>query len=341
MPRTAVVLFNLGGPDSLEAVEPFLRELFRDPAILRLPSWLREPLAWWIAKRRCSKSKGIFKALGGSSPLLINTQAQAQALEQQLGEAFRVFIAMRYWHPFTKETLEKVMLYQPDRIILLPLYPQFSTTTTASSISCWQKEAQVMNFQCPTFTVGCYPVHADFIKAVTHLVSQALEKIEDLSSYHLLYTAHGLPERIVQQGDPYQKQVEFTVQAVQKKLNVSLPYSLSYQSRVGPLKWIGPSCEEEIERLGREGKNIVLIPVAFVSEHSETLYELDIQYQQLAKASGVQDFIRIPTVSTHPDFINCLADLCHQALDNPPYYCSQNFSPCRCQNLKEGRVPNV
>ena len=214
MARTAVVMLNLGGPDSLDAVEPFLRELFRDPAIIRLPTFLREPLAWWIAKRRRSKSQAIFEAIGGFSPLLENTKAQAQALEKYLGTEFQVFIAMRYWHPFTAEALKKVMAYQPCQVILLPLYPQFSTTTTASSLMCWAREAQKINFKCPTSTVGCYYTYDKFVDAIVDLITKALENIKDLSAYHLLFTAHGLPERIVQQGDPYQRQVEATASAV-------------------------------------------------------------------------------------------------------------------------------
>ncbi|MGI4851141.1 MAG: ferrochelatase [Janthinobacterium lividum] len=335
MTRRAIVMVNLGGPNSLEAVEPFLRELFRDPAIIRLPVFLREPLAWWIAKRRRSKSQAIFKAIGGYSPLLENTQAQAQALEHHLGDEFRVFIAMRYWHPFTAETLKEVIDYKPDQVILLPLYPQFSTTTTASSLLCWTHEAQKMNFNCPTSTVGCYYTHEKFIDAVVDLIKKSSKDIQDLSSYHLLFTAHGLPERIVQQGDPYQRQVEATVEAVYHKLNSSMPYTISYQSRVGPLKWIGPSCEQEIQRLGQESKNIFLIPIAFVSEHSETLYELDIQYKALAQESGVSAFIRVPTVETHPLFIECLADLVKSALQKEIFYCSTQCLPCWCQNLKK------
>lgn len=335
MTRTAVVMLNLGGPNSLEAVEPFLRELFRDPAIIRLPTFLREPLAWWIAKRRRLKSQEIFAAIGGYSPLLKNTQAQAQALERYLGEEFRVFIAMRYWHPFTVETIKEVKDYQPDHVLLLPLYPQFSTTTTASSLKCWETEAQKMQFYCPTSTVGCYYTHNMFIEAVVDLIQKTVEDIRDLSSYHLLFTAHGLPERIVQQGDSYQRQVEATVQAVYHHLNISIPYTISYQSRVGPLTWIGPSCEEEIQRLGLEKKNIILVPIAFVSEHSETLYELDIQYRNLAQQSGVNSFHRVPTVQTHSLFIQCLADLVQQALQAKSLYCSAQCFPCWCQNIKK------
>lgn len=336
MGRTAVVLLNLGGPDQLESVQPFLRNLFRDPAILRLPGIFREPLAWLIARKRSREAQAIYAHLGGGSPLLKNTQAQAQSLEKRLGRHFRVFIAMRYWHPFTEETVREVLAYRPGQVILLPLYPQFSTTTTASSLKCWSETTRKMGLNVSTRTIGCYPAQRGFVRAVAELLDETLQKVDDLSQTHVLFSAHGLPKRIIEAGDPYQKQVEQTVQAVMDEIKMKergCVYSIAYQSRVGPLEWIGPATDGEIKRLGRTHKNVVLVPISFVSEHSETLYELDYQYKILAEASGVNKFFRVPTVGIHPEFIEGLAELCCQDASHDDFVCSQGEENCFCQGV--------
>ena len=335
MKKYAVVLLNLGGPDSLSAVRPFLYQLFRDPAIIRLPYFLREGLARFISWRRAFEAKKIYAHLGGKSPLLLNTQEQAKALEKHLAPSGRVFIAMRYWHPFTEETVDAVFDYGPNQVILLPLYPQFSTTTTASSVKCWIKKAEKKGLKCPVHVVGCYPAHSGFIEAVGELLEEALCKLPQGSHPYVLFSAHGLPQRIVDAGDPYPQHVVKTVEAVMNLetfQNRDLSYSLAYQSRVGPLKWIGPATDTEIQRLGSQGRDLVLVPISFVSEHSETLYELDIEYNNLAKNSGIKTFIRVPAAATHEKFIQGLADLCRQSFSEDFLLCPQKKQGvCLCE----------
>ena len=334
MMKTAVVLFNLGGPDDVQAIRPFLFNLFNDPAIIRVPRVFRYLLAQLISRKRAPVAAKIYDHLGGKSPLLDNTKAQAAALQDVLGDGFETFICMRYWHPMTEAVVQDVMAYAPDRIVLLPLYPQFSTTTTASSVKKWQEIAGKQGLNVPTTTACCYPTHPDWVQAVAVKIG---EKVDNFQGTRVLFSAHGLPESIVKQGDPYQWQVEQTVAAVVAALNVpDLDYQICYQSRVGPMTWIGPSTESEIERAGAEKKNLVMIPIAFVSEHSETLVELDIEYRHLAEEAGVPQMIRIDTVGDHPLYIGALADVvkktlgCGGAVCPPPQRCPKTFSGCPC-----------
>jgi ferrochelatase len=320
--RIGVVLFNLGGPDSLDAVEPFLRNLFSDPAIISLSAPLRLPLAWLIAKRRGPLARDIYAKIGGRSPLVEETQKQARALESALsaqGHEARAVIAMRAWKPFAPQAAAELQAWKPERIVLLPLYPQFSTTTTASSLEDWAKAARA---SCPTTVtsrVCCYPWDEGFIAAESELVQQAWARRKLGVDYRLLLSAHGLPKRMISRGDPYQWQVEKTAEAIVEKLGMAgLDWSLCYQSRVGPLEWIGPATDAEVHRAGRDGKGIVIAPIAFVSEHSETLVELEIEYAHLAKRTGVRDYIRVPTVGTHPAFVDGLARLVMRAVENEP-----------------------
>lgn len=311
--KLAVVMFNLGGPDSLEAVEPFLKNLFSDPAIIGLPAFFRLPLAQFIAKRRAPVAKAIYEHMGGRSPILPETEAQARALEVELaklGHNAKCFIAMRYWRPFTAEAVEAVKAYAPDAIVLLPLYPQFSTTTTGSSLTEWRKEAARKNLSVPHHEVCCYPTERGFVDAAADLLRDALIHVKPGIVYRVLFSAHGLPQRVVDKGDPYQWQVEQSVAAILARLGQNdLDSTVCYQSRVGPLKWIGPATNAEIARAGGEGKGLIVFPVAFVSEHSETLVELDIEYAKLAREAGVPDYIRVPAVRTHHLFITGLAEL--------------------------------
>jgi len=311
--KVAIILFNLGGPDSLEAVKPFLRNLFSDPAIINLPGWLRLPLARFISSRRAKKAMGIYAKIGGSSPILGQTEAQARALEKALGQGntdeWRGYVCMRYWHPMTERVVQSVRRYAPDRIVLLPLYPQYSTTTTGSSFKAW-KEAS--SFKVPSSEIESYPTDPGFIAASVELVRQGLAEA-GAGKTRVLFSAHGLPEKIVKGGDPYQRHVEQTAKAIVDAIG-NLDSTVCYQSRVGPLKWIGPPTEQEIERAGRDGANVVLYPLSFVSEHSETLVELDMDYRQLASEAGVAKYVRVPTVGTHPKFIDGLARLVRNAL---------------------------
>ncbi|GAB4362919.1 MAG: ferrochelatase [Kiloniellaceae bacterium] len=332
MAKTAVVLFNLGGPDGPEAVQPFLFNLFFDPAIIRLPLPLRWLLAKLISTRRAPVAQEIYREMGGGSPLLPNTEAQAAALSEALrrkgiAEA-RVFIAMRYWHPRARQTAKEVAAYGPDQVILLPLYPQYSTTTSASSLKEWQREAKAAGVTAPTRTLCCYPQESGFVDAVVAGLRQALRQLNQPEAGHekpprVLFSAHGLPKKIVDQGDPYQWQVEQSVAAVVRHLGeVNLDWQVCYQSRVGPLEWIGPPTDSEIEKAARDGRPIVVVPIAFVSEHSETLVELDIEYRELAEKAGAPAYIRVPTVGTDAPFIDGLASLVAGALDSGRKICS-------------------
>ena len=305
MARTAVVLMNLGGPDRLEDVQPFLFNLFSDPAIIRLPAFLRLPLARVISWRRARIARGIYSRLGGGSPLLTNTKAQARALELVLGPDHRCFVAMRYWYPSSVETAREVVEWGPQEIVCLPLYPQFSTTTTASSLASWRMAARRAGIAYPGRVVCCYPSDEGFAETVAELIRPVLDSAADFERPpRLLLTAHGLPMTIVRAGDPYPGQVETTAAAVIRALErPGIDWHVCYQSRVGPTEWIGPATDDEIRRAGRERIPLVVAPISFVSEHSETLVELDLDYRDLANASGVPAYYRIPTVGTEPRFI--------------------------------------
>ncbi len=333
-PRTAIVLFNLGGPDRPEAVRPFLKNLFTDPAILRVPFFIRPFLARWIARARTGPASANYALMGGKSPLLPLTQRQASALAAWFPEeSCRVFIAMRYWHPFSAETARAVAAWKPERVLLLPLYPQFSTTTTASSLTAWREAAARAGLIAEVTTLCCWAEDPGYIKATAALVAKTLAKarteIAPGTPLRLLFSAHGLPEVIVKGGDPYQAQVEATARAVAAILaDKNLDWLVCYQSRATPQKWLEPSTEVEIERAGREGVALVVAPIAFVSEHSETLVELDIEYGELAKNCGVPAYFRVPAQNDDPGFIAALADIARGAL-------KQGFGLCSHQG---GRI---
>jgi ferrochelatase len=313
--KRAVVLFNLGGPDSLDSVRPFLFNLFNDPAIFHLPQPFRSWLAAFVAKRRAPVAVEIYRHLGGGSPLLANTEDQARALHRALGgtDDTRVFIAMRYWHPFTAQTVADVRAWGPDEIVLLPLYPQFSTTTTESSLKAWRKTARFQGLNVPTKAVCCYSTAPGLIGAMAELIAPALTGAMLHGKPRLLLSAHGLPESVVNGGDPYQVQCERTAAAIVEKLGMpDLDWTVCYQSRVGPLKWIGPSTDECIRKAGQDRVPVVIAPIAFVSEHSETLVEIEIEYRKLAEDSGAPYFTRVPAVGTAPPFIAALAGLVDQ-----------------------------
>jgi protoporphyrin/coproporphyrin ferrochelatase len=346
MSRCAVVLFNLGGPDSLAAVRPFLFNLFHDPAIISLPQPWRRLVAGLIAWRRAPLARAIYQRLGGASPLRANTEAQARALESELGAGHRVFVAMRYWPPRSPEVAAAVREWQPDEIVLLPLYPQFSTTTTASSLADWRAAAVAAGLVAPTRAVCCYPAEAGFIAALAAEIRSMLERSAPSGRTRVLFSAHGLPEKIVRAGDPYRWQVEYTAEALRAALNIpALDSVVCYQSRVGPLAWIGPATDAEIRRAGAEGVALVVVPIAFVSEHSETLVELDIEYRHLASAAGVPSYVRVPTVGTAPDFIAGLARLVQAArrsrAESPcpageNRLCPASLPRCPCAGSAEG-----
>lgn len=354
--KIAIVLFNLGAPDSLEAVGPFLRNLFSDPAILRVPRILRPLLAGWISRRRTPEAQNIYAKIGGGSPLLSETQRQAEALASRLNDrgddSYGVFIAMRYWHPLIPETVTKVEEFAPDRIVLVPLYPQYSSTTTASSMRAWQQAAKEIGLSRPTNTVCCYPEQAEWVECQTQLLASTIaESGENLGGLRILFSAHGLPKRIVDAGDPYPDHVERTAKRIINSIlhrNMGeLDWVVCYQSKVGPLEWIGPSTESEIVRAGRDQKSVVIAPISFVSEHSETLVELDMTFRDLAERSGVRTFHRVPAAGVHLSFISGLVAIVDSALaretkvDSAPggRVCAPGISDCPCPTNRAEAPP--
>ena len=343
--KKAVILFNLGGPDKLENVEPFLFNLFNDPAILNLPGFFRYPLAKLIANRRTPTAKKIYQELGGSSPILSLTEDQANALELKLNKddeqsEYKCFIVMRCWHPRAENVVKEVIDYNPNEIILMPLYPQYSAATSGSSIKEWNDICMKSNLKVKTSTICCYPTDENFIEAHK---DEIYKKIEGLKNFKLIFSAHGLPEKNIKKGDPYQWQVEQSVDQIVKSLNIkNLDWILSYQSRVGPLKWIGPSTEDIIVENSKLGKHIVLVPVAFVSEHSETLVELDIEYKELADKNGCKNYSRVPALGTNKNYIKAMSDLIINKLDYdfngelypPKKHCPNKFKKCPCLNYE-------
>jgi ferrochelatase len=242
--------------------------------------------------------------------LVPETEAQARALEQRLGDGVRCFIAMRYWHPFTREAVAAVKAWSADRVVLLPLYPQFSTTTTGSSLTEWVAEAGRQGLILPTRTVCCYPTQPGLVEAMADLVRRGHAEALGKGKPRVLFSAHGLPKTVIERGDPYQAQVELTAAAVAAATGIEgLDWAICYQSRVGPMEWIGPSTEAELERAGRDRVPVVVVPVAFVSEHSETLVELDIEYRHRADGLGIPAYVRVPALGCHPAFIAALAEV--------------------------------
>ncbi len=315
-PRIAVILLQLGGPDSLEAVKPYLTNFFSDPAIIPV----RWPTRWLIAKilagRRAPIAREIYRQLGGKSPILEQTEAQRAALEKELADFGRVrcFTAMRYWHPFAEDVARDVKAWKPDEIVLLPLYPQFSTTTTGSAVTDWERAAKRDGLAAPTRTIWEYPTEPEFIEAYVDLIRRYWPDDGKGSPVRLLFTAHGLPKVIVKRGDPYPDQVRETAEAIVERLGIAgLNWKLAYQSRVTPQEWLKPNTEDEIKRAGEEGVGLVVVPLAFVSEHSETLVELDIEYAEVARQSGVPAYRRVQTVGTHSKFVGGLARLVRQS----------------------------
>ncbi len=332
--RTAVLLFNYGGPDSMAEVGPFLRRIFSDPDILALPApaaLLRTPLAWIIAAARTRASQECYRAIGGASPLNAETARQARALEVALKGShaadgdFIVLPAMRYWGFRTDLALRAAREARATRFVLLPLYPHFSRATTGSSLTDFRREALRAGAgagDLPVHLVASYHDHPAFIETVSAIIEEALARLpqEERRRASLLFSAHGLPLRIAT-GDPYAGQVEATVRAVVARLGFEGEVRLSYQSKVGPVRWLEPSTEEVVRefRERRDGP-LLVYPISFVSEHQETLYELDILYGEPARAAGL-DYRRLPTPGCRPDFIDCLRRLTLEAVARPAGRC--------------------
>ena len=319
--RIAVVLFNLGGPDDAASVKPFLFNLFSDPAIIGLPGFFRNAIAKLISSRRETSAQANYALMdaGGGSPLLAETRKQAAALATVLdaalaGDEVRIFIAMRYWHPLTEETAIDVAAFGPDEVILLPLYPQFSTTTTESSLKAW---SETYGGSGRSRAVCCYPQGEGWIAAQVEGIRAAMAQAGD-DPVRVLFSAHGIPESLVaKKGDPYQEQVESTVAAVMAGVGEEVDHVLCYQSRVGPMKWLGPTTPDGLRQAATDGVGVIVVPIAFVSEHIETLVELDIEYGELAHELGVAPYLRTPTVSLAEPFIGLLAEAVTGVLGRP------------------------
>ena len=313
MKKTAVILMNLGGPDSLDAVRPFLFNLFYDPAIIRYPNPFRFMIASAISLFRFGYSKKIYEKLGGKSPILDETIRQKNALDASLNdETIRSFIYMRYWHPMVEEVVLEVKEYNPDQIILLPLYPQFSTTTTQSSID------EIMPYlkDYEVKFVEEYHNFDLFIDAHVDQLRMVFNPAMDFSKVILFFSAHSIPEKFVIDGDPYQLQTEESVRLIMNKLfahlnktDADLKYEITYQSKVGRMKWLTPATEDKITEYAKLGYEIYLVPISFVSEHSETLVELDMDYKEVAYENGAKNYVRLPTLSVHPLYIEALKQL--------------------------------
>ena len=316
--KIGVVLFQLGGPDGPSSVEPFLYNLFTDPDIIDFPmGWLlRRPLARYVSRKRAPKVIAHYEEIGGRSPILGLTGRQARALESALSADVdaHVVIAMRYWHPFTGEAIARLKQISVEEIVLLPLYPQYSLATTGSSLNEWKR--QWNDAAMPVHVVEHFYDHPDYIAAVVEKINLSLTHFDDPVAAHILFSAHGLPVRFIERGDPYQRQVEESVRLVMEAGGWKNPHSLCYQSKVGPQKWLEPSIHAEIHRLAEAGvKNLLVSPIAFVSEHIETLHEINIETREEAVALGIANFSMMPAVGDSTRFIACLAGLVRRALN--------------------------
>lgn len=325
MGRVGVLLLNLGGPEQLEDVRPFLFNLFSDPEIIRLPfSWLQRPLAWLISSSRAKHSQENYQQIGGGSPLRRITEQQAEALRESLtrkGQESEIYIGMRYWYPFTEEAIARIKRDGIENLVILPLYPQFSISTSGSSFRLMERLwLEDPSLQRISYTVIPSWYHRPgYVRAMADLIAQELDKLPDPDKGHVFFSAHGVPVSYVEEaGDPYQREIEHCTDLIMKALNRPNRHTLAYQSRVGPVEWLQPYTEDAISELAAEGVNeLVVVPISFVSEHIETLQEIDIEYREIADEAGIQTFLRVPALNTHAGFIDDMADMVIEAMRSP------------------------
>lgn len=320
MKKLGVIVFNLGGPENLDQVKPFLFRLFSDPDIIRIRSeFLRRFVALSIATLRAGKSRAYYRKIGGGSPLRRITHEQAQALSDELrwgGTDVDVFVGMCTWHPFFSETLDDVEASGVGRLVVLPLFPQYSVTTTGSGFRSLEKliRARPGLAELDTRWVRSWQNHPTYIEAFAGLIRRELEQFGDPGNVEIVFSAHSIPESYVRSGDPYLDQTRETVELIADRLGRKNPYQLAFQSKIGPVRWLGPSTNDVIVKLGRQGiDQILVVPVSFVSEHIETLYELDIQYRKVAADAGVSEYRRVPALNSDPTFIRALREIVEQA----------------------------
>ena len=325
MTRVGVVLLNLGGPERIQDVGPFLYNLFADPEIIRLPiPQLQKPLAWLISTLRSGKSQEAYRSIGGGSPLRRITDQQARELQSLLRQRevnATTYVAMRYWHPFTESAVADIKADDIDQVVVLPLYPHFSISTSGSSFRELQRLRQGDEHfaKLPLRAIRSWHDHPGYIKAMAQLIAKEIDACVDPGTAHVFFSAHGVPKSYVEEvGDPYQKEIERCAELIMEQLGRENPWTLAYQSRVGPVEWLQPYTEEALEELGAEGvKELVVVPISFVSEHIETLEEIDIEYREIATEAGVSNFRRVPALDTDPTFIESLADLVQESLAGP------------------------
>jgi len=320
--RIGVLLFNLGGPETLDDVRPFLFNLFSDPDIIRLP-WraLQKPLAWLISTQRYKLSRGYYEKIGGGSPLRRITDEQARALERALARrniTAQAYVGMRYWQPFLEDAIEAIRRDEINHLIVLPLYPQFSISTTGSSLNRMNSLMEANGGAAQRVSV-IENWHNDvgYLDALTATIAEELAGFpnQDRAATQVVFSAHSVPVRYIDEGDPYLDQIKETVSSVMHRLGEDRPHSLSFQSKVGPVKWLRPSTDETIRKLASEGvAQVLLVPVSFVSEHIETLYELDILYRHVAEEVGIAHYRRVPALNCRSDFIEALATLVEKHL---------------------------
>ena len=331
MGRIGVLFLNLGGPDKLEDVGPFLYNLFSDPEIIRLPfSWMQKPLAWFIAKRREKTSQANYKEIGGGSPLRRMTEEQGEAIKAQLGklgQEANIYVGMRYWHPYTEEAIAQLTQDNIDKLVILPLYPQFSISTSGSSFrlleQLWKENPKLQNLEYTV--IASWYKEPGYLQAMAELIIGELEKFPHPENVHIFFSAHGVPRSYVEEaGDPYQQEIEECTYLIMQTLDRANPHTLAYQSRVGPVEWLQPYTEDALKELGAKGvKDLVVVPISFVSEHIETLQEIDIEYREIAEEAGIHNFGRVPAPNTNPVFIKALSDLIIDALEQPDLKLSQ------------------
>ncbi len=321
-----VLLLNLGGPEKLEDVYLFLFNLFSDPDLIRLPlPFLQKPIASLIAATRSPFSQENYRAIGGGSPLRKITEAQAQALQntlQEKGIKVKTYVGMRYWYPFAKDAITQIKQDGITKLVILPLYPQFSISTTGSSLKeldqLWAADRDLQSIE--RITIRSWYDRPGYIRAMAELIDGELAKVPEPDASHIFFSAHGVPVKYVEKyNDPYQIEVENSVdlimQCLRREFQRYNAHTLAYQSRVGPVEWLKPYTEDAITQLARRGiDRLVVVPISFVSEHIETLQEIDIEYRQLAEERGIHHFHRVPALNTHPTFINDLAELVLESL---------------------------
>ncbi len=329
MARVGVLLLNLGGPERIQDVGPFLYNLFADPEIIRLPiPALQKPLAWLISTLRSSKSQEAYRSIGGGSPLRRITEQQARELQSELrqrGIEATSYVAMRYWHPFTESAVADLKADGIEEVVVLPLYPHFSISTSGSSFRELQRLRQLDSSfqQLPLRCIRSWFDHPGYVRSMAELIADQIRASDVPEEAHVFFSAHGVPKSYVEEaGDPYQQEIEACTGLIMKELESILgsrnPHTLAYQSRVGPVEWLKPYTEEALEELGEaKTRDLVVVPISFVSEHIETLEEIDIEYRELATEAGVVNFRRVRALDTYPPFIKGLADMVAASLEGP------------------------